>query len=297
MKSGILPVYKPEGLSSARVVARVKKTLNARKVGHTGTLDPFATGLLLCAVNKGTRISRFFLDGHKQYTATVCLGVETDTHDKTGEVTASAEPGHVKSLDEEKIRNVVAAFSGVQEQYPPVYSALKHQGRPLYKLAREGKAVQKPARTIEIFKIAVTQCDPPEIDLDIHCSSGTYIRTIAHDIGRKLGCGAHLTRLCRTMSSQFSLNDAVDVDSLDQMNREAVEQKIVSLSDALVFLPRVTASPSAAVKISYGRPLGKDELGEKEGHIRVVDRQNHILALVRYNEKQQRYDYACVFAS
>ncbi len=142
MKSGILPIHKPEGISSARVVALVKKALKAKKVGHTGTLDPFATGLLLCAINKGTRISRFFLSGHKQYTATVRLGVETDTYDKTGQVVAVAESGEVLRLAESQIKEVVDSFLGVQQQEPPSFSALKHEGQPLYKLARQGVSIK-----------------------------------------------------------------------------------------------------------------------------------------------------------
>lgn len=200
MKNGILAIHKPEGLSSARVVARVKKALGAKKAGHTGTLDPFATGLLLCAINKGTRISGYFLGGRKKYEARVCLGVETDTYDLTGQTVFSAEE-KVSKIKTEDIEVAVASFAGIQDQVPPAFSALKHQGQPLYKLARQGKKILKPPRRIEIFNIRIKNIESPHIDLEIFCSAGTYIRSIAFDLGRKLGCGAHLSKLCRTQSS------------------------------------------------------------------------------------------------
>lgn len=302
MKSGILAVHKPEGMSSARVVGMVKKALKAKKVGHTGTLDPFATGLLLCAINKGTRISRFFLDGHKRYTGTVHLGVETDTFDKTGQVVSSSSPEVTDLLTKGGIERVVRSFSGVQKQSPPVFSALKHKGQPLYKLARQGKMIQKPARTIEIFDIKMTRLDLPEVDIEVHCSSGTYIRTIAHDIGKKLGCGAHLSRLCRTMSSQFCIDKAIEVSTLAEMDKPDIEGQIIPLSEALPFLTSARVIPEVEEKIRFGKPLLKDDIRMDTGHdtatqtIRVLDDENRLLALIEFNEKKQAYDYSCVFA-
>ena len=307
MKSGILSIHKPEGISSARVVALVKKALKAKKVGHTGTLAPFATGLLLCAINKGTRISRFFLDGHKQYTATVRLGVETDTYDKTGQVVSTADPGEVLRFTENQIKEVVDSFLGVQQQEPPSFSALKHEGQPLYKLARQGVSIKKPARTIEIFDIGITRFDLPDIDIIVSCSSGTYIRSIAYDIGKKLGCGAHLTHLCRTTSCQFELESSLDMQELETMDKEVIEQRIISLSNALSFLPKAVACSRVADKIKYGQKLAKDDLPDDlpcednmvaaDPTIRVVDEENSLLALVQFNEKKRAYDYSCVFAS
>ena len=302
MTSGILPINKPEGLSSAKAVARIKRILKVKKVGHTGTLDPFATGLLLCAVNKGTRISRFFLDGHKRYTATVLLGVETDTYDKTGKIVTRVGVDRVKSIKTETIEKTVAGFCGVQEQVPPSFSALKHQGQPLYKLARQGKMIQKPPRTIEIFDIRITGIDLPCIDIDVACSSGTYIRTIAYDIGQQLKCGAHLTALCRTGSSQFTAGDALEWDELISMDTEAVEKRIVPMSEALSFLPKVFVKDPVKNKIQYGQKLGPNDLdiaaeSMPSGQtIRVLDENDNLLALVVFNEKSRGYDYSCVFA-
>lgn len=303
MKNGILPINKPEGLSSAKAVARIKKILKVKKVGHTGTLDPFATGLLLCGIDKGTRISRFFLDGHKRYTATILLGVETDTYDKTGKVVSSVGVDRVKSIENKTIEKAVAGFRGVQEQVPPSFSALKHQGQPLYKLARQGKMIQKPARTIEIFDIRITKFDLPYIDIDLFCSSGTYIRTIAFDIGQQLGCGAHLTALCRTRSSQFDIKKALEWDALVSMDRESIEKSIVPMSEALSFLPKTLVKDPVIRKIQYGQKLDPEDLGTSaellasDQTIRVVDSKNNLLALVVFNEKRKAYDYSCVFAS
>ncbi len=303
MKSGILPINKPEGLSSAAIVAGVKKVLKAKKVGHTGTLDPFATGVLLCAVNQGTRISQYFLGGHKRYTATLLLGVETDTYDRTGTIVSDAGLDRVKSIEEKTICQVVAGFQGTQEQVPPAFSALKHEGQPLYKLARQGKMVQKPARTIEIFDIRLVRFDLPRIEIEVHCSSGTYIRTIAHDIGRILGCGAHLTELCRTQSSQFAITHTLDWEAFLKTDRESIAQQIVPMSEALCFLPAIVADGPALKKIGYGQKLDLCDLEVKGDTmapgqtVRVVDNQDQLRALVVYNHSKQMYDYSCVFSS
>ncbi len=301
MKSGILSIHKPEGISSARVVARVKKALGAKKAGHTGTLDPFATGLLLCGINQGTRISRFFLDGHKRYSARICLGVETDTYDLTGETVHTAPQNVMDSLGIQDVEDAVTSFIGIQDQVPPVFSALKHEGQPLYKLARQGKKIQKPPRRIEIFDININHIKLPHLDIEVFCSSGTYIRSIAFDIGRKLGCGAHLSKLCRTQSSAFKLEDAIELDVLERLCKEVAEQRIVSLSDCLGFMPEVVVEKSIAQKVRFGQKLLKRDIGIVVGNpdqlIRVTDDKNSLLALIQLSENQQTYNYSCVFSS
>lgn len=301
MKNGIIAIHKPEGISSARVVARVKKSLGVKKVGHTGTLDPFATGLLLCAVNKGTRISRFFLDGHKRYLARVCLGVETDTYDLTGKTVFTASKNSMDSLNNEDIEQTVNSFIGVQGQVPPAFSALKHNGQPLYKLARQGKKIQKPPRRIEIFDITINHIELPNVDMEVFCSSGTYIRSLAFDIGKKLGCGAHLSKLCRTQSSAFKLEDAIQLDALEKLDKMTVEQRIVSLSDCLAFMPRIAADKRIAQKIKFGQKLSINELdlplAKPDQFIKVIDNHNDLLAIIQLNENRQEYKYCCVFLS
>ena len=300
MKSGIIAVHKPEGISSARVVARVKKALGVKKAGHTGTLDPFATGLLLCAINKGTRISGFFLGGHKRYMAGICLGIETDTYDLTGRTVFVAPENRMDALREEDVEQAVKSFIGVQDQVPPYFSALKHKGQPLYKLARQGKKIQKPPRQIEIFDISISHMNLPYVDINVFCSSGTYIRSLAFDIGRKLGCGAHLSRLCRTQSSAFILEDAIELDVLERLDKQAAEQRIVPLSDCLGFMPKILVGQSIAGKIKYGQKLTKNEIGKspaKPGQpVRLVDDHNTLLGIVQLSENQQEYNYCCVFS-
>ena len=300
MKSGIIAINKPEGLSSARVVARVKKALGAKKAGHTGTLDPFATGLLLCAINKGTRISGFFLKGRKRYAARICLGVETDTYDLTGQVVFSS-PDPIDGIKSEDIEAAVASFAGVQSQVPPVFSALKHQGQPLYKLARQGKKIQKPPRQIEIFNIHIKKIELPHVHIDVSCSPGTYIRSIAFDLGRKLGCGAHLSALCRTGSSAFKLEDAVDLETLERLDRDAALKKIMPLSDCLDFMPKIVVGHTLAKKIQHGQPLLKREIEfsaeTPDQLIRVTDEKNGLLAIIHAGESLNTYNYSCVFSS
>jgi tRNA pseudouridine55 synthase len=301
MKSGILPIHKPEGMSSAQVVARVKRILGAKKVGHTGTLDPFATGLLLCGIDKGTRISRFFLDGHKRYLARICLGIETDTYDLTGRIVSVAPKEIMETIQKQEIEAVVNSFSGIQEQIAPAYSALKHEGRPLYELARQGKMIQKPPRRIEIFDISIKQIDLPYIDIDVFCSSGTYIRSIGFDMGRKLGCGAHLSKLCRTESGSFRLENAIMLESLQNFEKAEAEKWIVPLSECLESLPRVSVDQKTIGKIKYGQKLLKIDFeftqDDHESFIRLTDTENNLLAIVQPDESGQEYKYSCVFTS
>ncbi len=301
MKSGIVAISKPEGISSARVVARVKKALGVKKAGHTGTLDPFATGLLLCGINQGTRISGYFLNGLKRYNATVCLGVETDTYDLTGRTVFKAPKNSVSILTKEMVEETIHSFIGIQDQIPPSFSALKHEGQPLYKLARQGKMIQKPPRQIEIFDICIQQIELPHVDIEVFCSSGTYIRSLAFDIGRKLGCGAHLSKLCRTQSSAFVLKDAISLGALEALDRKTAEQRIVSLSDCLEFMPKMVVDKSIAQKIKYGQTLLKNQMGsslaEPEQPVRVTDNNNDLLAIIQLNKEGREYKYCCVFSS
>lgn len=301
MKNGIIPINKPEGISSAQAVTRVKKILKVKKLGHTGTLDPFATGLLLCTINKGTKISRFFLGGDKRYTARICLGIKTDTYDLTGEIISRVPVEGIESLENSEIEKVVQSFSGVQNQVPPAYSALKHNGQPLYKLAREGNPVQKPPRQIEVFDIKILKIQLPNIDIDVHCSSGTYIRSLAYDIGEKLGCGAHLSRLCRTQSSHFRLENAVDLDTLNNKGREGAQDFIMSLSDCLYYLPKIVVEPALEKKISFGQRLSNEEIGfdnlASDQPVRVVDESDNLLAIIEWDSTREAYNYSCVFCA
>ena len=207
--NGIIIIDKPAGITSAKVVARLKEIVGARKVGHTGTLDPFATGVMICCLNRATRLARFFLSGDKKYKAVLCLGEETDTQDRTGKTISVCKD---LEFSDKEIRDVFKEFEGPVAQMPPVFSSLKHKGTPLYKLARQGKPVQKPARQIVIHYLKISDSDLPEIHFEVSCSSGTYIRALCADIGKRLGCGGHLKSLRRIESCGFSIDQALDLE-------------------------------------------------------------------------------------
>ncbi len=298
MKDGIIAVDKPEGISSGDVVDRLKKNGRARKVGHMGTLDPFATGVLLCGINSGTRLSQFFLGGSKRYNGRIQLGVETDTLDVTGERTK--ETPLTPSVTPEQIRAVIAGFEGVQQQVPPFFSAVKHKGKPLYKYARAGTRITKPPREIEISHISVEHISLPFVDIDVRCSGGTYVRTLAHDIGQALGCGASLYSLRREECCGFSLPDAVSLSDLERMTPEEIEERIVPPAESLHFFPSYTADRELEKKIGFGRKISLDDglpaFGESE-FIKVVDREGRLAAVVKYDKNSAEFNYCCVFSS
>ncbi|MBU2480803.1 MAG: tRNA pseudouridine(55) synthase TruB [Proteobacteria bacterium] len=300
MKSGIIAVHKPEGISSAAVVSRIKRLLKAKKAGHTGTLDPFATGLLLCAVNQATRISGYFLGGHKRYTAQLRLGIETDTHDLTGKIEYQAADDVMASLTKTAIKQAIVSFGGIQEQLAPSFSALKHNGQPLYKLARQGIKIQKPPRTIEIFSIDILSIELPHVNIEVYCSAGTYIRSLAFDIGKKLGCGAHLSKLCRTGSSQFDLDHAVGLEKIEAEGRDAAEELMIPLSECLPFLPGINVDDTVMQKIKYGQRVSEKDLHGKIPEpgqpLKLLDMDNALVAIVELDNDQHRINYSCVFA-
>ncbi|MCF8050192.1 MAG: tRNA pseudouridine(55) synthase TruB [Desulfobacterales bacterium] len=291
---GILLVDKPEGISSAKVVSRVKKAAGARKAGHAGTLDPFATGVLVCCLNRATRLARFFLDSEKRYRALMTLGVETDTQDATGTVVAECDPG---KPDIAEIRAAVEAFRGKFRQQPPAFSALKHRGVPLYKLARKGTPVQKPARAVQIRSIKVIGVDLPQIELDVTCSAGTYIRTLCADIGRRLGCGGHLKTLRRLKSSGFSIDEALTLEQIEQEAQAgSLAARILPMASALRSMPAAVADRQVVEKISFGRTITTSDLaGPAKGAFKVVDSGDRLVAVLEAGNDPDRYTYCGVF--
>jgi tRNA pseudouridine55 synthase len=299
---GILVVNKPEDISSAAVVKMVKRLPGVKKAGHTGTLDPFATGVLICPVNRATRLSRFFLQGSKKYCAVMTLGKETDTLDCTGKTTALCP---VPELSRETIIKTINEFAGEIQQLPPAYSALKHNGIPLYKYAREGRPVQKPARSVFIENIQVTRVKLPEIKFEVTCSAGTYIRSLCADIGKKLGCGGHLSRLTRTGSSGFSITGAVETERLRQIQTsEELNQLLIPMAEAIGNMPAIFADTRLSEKIRHGRPLSADDLEVSRqlpaaGLIRILDEKNRLIAVIEgrmeKNSEEVVWSYCCVF--
>ena len=212
---GVLLLDKPVGLSSNHALQRARRCLDAAKAGHTGTLDPFATGLLVCCMGRATKISGAMLDADKAYRATLQFGEETDSGDLTGNVVARAPDGF--AVDEASLRDALSRFQGIIEQVPPMYSALKRDGKPLYEYARQGIELERPARQVTIRRIDLLSLSGTQAEIDVACSKGTYIRTLAQDIGRVLGCHAHLAALRRTHVGPFSLDRAVTLEALQAM--------------------------------------------------------------------------------
>jgi len=213
---GVLLLDKPVGLSSNHALQRARRTLDAAKAGHTGTLDPFATGLLVCCMGRATKLSGAMLDADKTYHATLQFGEETDSGDLTGHVVARAAPGFA-GVDEAALRDVLSRFRGTIEQVPPMHSALKRDGKPLYEYARAGIELERPPRQVTIHRLELLACSGMQAEIEVACSKGTYIRTLAQDIGRALGCHAHLAALRRTHAGPFSLDRAVTLDALQAM--------------------------------------------------------------------------------
>ncbi|WP_323017175.1 tRNA pseudouridine(55) synthase TruB [Castellaniella sp.] len=213
---GVLLLDKPEGLSSNHALQRAKRTVDARKAGHTGTLDPFATGLLICCFGRATKISGAMLEADKVYEATVCFGEETDSGDLTGHIVAQADAGFA-AVTQAALESVLTEFRGEIEQIPPMLSALKRDGKPLYEYARQGIVLERPPRRITIHALDVLSCDGASARLRVHCSKGTYVRTLAQDIGRRLGCLGHLSALRRTAVGPFSIEQAIGLDALQAM--------------------------------------------------------------------------------
>ena len=278
----IISLNKPKGITSQDAVTKVKRILNIKKAGHTGTLDPMATGLLLVCVNKATRLASYFTDLDKDYRAVMKLGESTDTQDAEGTVTASSEK---VDFDESVIIGALKAFEGKIMQQPPMFSAIKHKGKALYKYAREGIEIERKPREINIYSIELLKINIPYIEFNVRCSKGTYIRTLCYDIGRKLGTEAHMTELERTTIGSFKVNDSLSPDELrSAAERAQLNDGVYTLNEALYWMPefRIRAEQSKAV--AHGTPLTlrASELSEeyKEGTpIRVTSPDGDLLAI------------------
>ncbi len=249
---GILNLNKPSGLTSHDVVAAVRRMSDQTRVGHAGTLDPMATGVLLICLGQATRVSEYLADHDKRYHAGIRLGIETDTYDAAGRI-ISEQPVAVTPA---QLEDALRGLTGKIVQRPPSYSAIKQNGVPLYKLARQGIHVEAEPRQVEIYSITITQVALPELELDIYCSKGTYIRSLAHDLGAILNCGGHLTKLVRTNIGQFRLEDSVTLDQLTDAFRQGFAERLMSpLDEALLQFEAVIVEAEMAKRIQQGNPL------------------------------------------
>ena len=273
--SGILLLDKPEGMTSNEALQRVKRLYQAAKAGHTGSLDPLATGLLPLCLGGATKFSAFLLDADKRYRVRVRLGVTTTTGDAEGEVLATAS---TEGIDAEALRAALDRFLGPIEQLPPMYSAVKHQGQRLYKLARRGIEVERTPRTVEIFSIELRDLALPDLEMDVHCSKGTYVRTLAEDIGSVLGCGAHVIGLRRTGVGPFVEGETrfVGLAELADLAAEAgdgfgeLDALLLPLESALGHWPAVRLSEDAAFYLRQGQAVLVPQ-APTEGLVRLYD--------------------------
>ena len=243
---GIILLDKPIGMSSNQALQKVKWIFNAKKAGHTGSLDPLATGLLPLCFGQATKVSEYLLDSHKKYRTVIRLGETTDTLDSEGEVLETRPV----NITEAQIEAALDQFRGKIKQVPPMYSALKKDGQPLYKLARKGQNIERPARDMTVHSLKATLIDKQHVELQVHCSSGFYIRSLAHDLGEVLGCGAHVVELRRTDIKSISVSDAVSIDFLESARLEEVLQPIDSL---LGDMPKLEISDEQAVSLTQGK--------------------------------------------
>lgn len=249
---GILLLDKRLGVSSNQALQEVKRLFNARKAGHTGSLDPLATGLLPICFGEATKVSSFLLEDDKTYYVDVQLGIVTDTGDLEGNVLSSASCSHVTLED---INQCLKNFIGEVEQIPPMYSALKHQGRKLYEFARQGKTVERKARLIRIHEIDLMNYDEGVLSLTVRCTKGTYIRTLAEDIGAFLGCGGTVKSLRRLEAGKFSIDNAVTILQLQEMSAEQLDNKLLAVDQPLKFIPHVCLSSDQANDVRQGKQL------------------------------------------
>ena len=259
--NGIVLLDKPTGLSSNHALQRVKRMFFANKAGHTGALDPLATGMLPLCLGEATKFSQFLLESDKRYVVTAKLGVRTTTSDSQGDVVCEKEV----SVSQAQLDKAVDTFRGDIMQVPSMYSALKHQGKPLYKYAREGITIDRPARPITVYEINQLRFEGDEVDLDIHVSKGTYIRTIVDDLGELLGCGAHVSMLRRTQVADYPYDKMVTIDQLDTLIEQAKEEDIspydlldpllLDMDTAVKNYPAVNITEEMGEYVLHGQPV------------------------------------------
>lgn len=275
---GVVLIDKPAGWSSNGVLQKVRWLYQAQKAGHTGALDPLATGLLPVCLGEATKFSRFLLDADKAYRATACLGVRTDTLDAEGEVTETRPIPPLQRADVEAL--LAERFTGAIEQVPPMYSALKRDGQKLYDLARQGKTVERDARPVQIHNLTLLELSGDELVIEVHCSKGTYIRTLVDEIGEALGCGAHITALRRTRHGRFSLDNAHPLDALierqQSQGHEALDGWLLPLQTLLVDLPAVQLSEGQARRFSHGNPVSRLTMTAPVGQAQVLFEQRFL---------------------
>lgn len=298
MINGIVNIYKEKGYTSHDVVAVLRKVVGQKKIGHTGTLDPDATGVLPVCLGKATKVCELLTDHDKTYEALLLLGKVTNTQDISGEVLEEKDPGQ---LTEEEVHSCIESFVGEYDQIPPMYSALKVNGKKLYELAREGKTVERKSRKVQIYKIQILEMNLPYVRMEVECSKGTYIRTLCHDIGEKLQVGGCMADLKRTKVGRFLIKDAVTLDEVRQKMEQGEEAEILTpLDQIFTELSTVTVMDTKAWMSYNGNDLPERFLLEKmewsDGQeVRVYDSRKNFIGIYQYREAQKLFHIRKMF--
>ncbi len=286
---GALLVDKPGRVTSHDVVASVRRLARQRRCGHTGTLDPFATGLLVICLGKATRLAQFVSGASKSYLATVRFGFRTDTYDRTGEVAGAISDW---SPEREELEAALEGFRGVQKQRPPLYSAKRIDGKRSHRLARAGVSVEPAAATVEVFELSLLDFDPPRARLSLSVSTGTYVRSLAHDLGEMLGCGAHLEELRRTRIGPFRVEEASTLEDLSRVAHQGrLSERLLSPAELLRELPLAVVSAGAAKLLIHGRDVPQEEFSVPEGgtlppgSIRVCGEEGELISVAHVHEE------------
>ena len=293
MMDGIIAVRKEKGYTSHDVVAKLRGILHMKKIGHTGTLDPDAEGVLPVVLGKATKLAEFLTDKDKTYEAVLHLGLETDTQDMTGTVLKELPV----SVTEEQVRAAVSSFLGEQQQIPPMYSALKVNGRKLYEIAREGKTVERKPRTVFFHSIEIQDMELPLVKISVTCSRGTYIRTLCHDLGARLGCGGCMESLERIRVGDFYVEDSLTLSEVENLAREnCMEEVLLPVEEVFSEYDRICCPPSLDKRLYNGNPFSFQELeGPAEGIFRLCDSHGTFIGIYQKDEKRRAYFPAKMF--
>lgn len=291
---GILNIYKERGFTSHDVVAKLRGIVKQKKIGHTGTLDPEAEGVLPVCLGKATKVCDLLTDRDKAYEAVLLLGQTTDTQDTTGKILERRETG---SLTEEKVEEAVHAFIGEYDQLPPMYSALKVNGRKLYELARAGQEVERKTRRVQIKSIEILSMELPRVKIRVSCSKGTYIRTLCQDIGESLGCGGCMEALLRIQAGPFGLSKSLKLSEVEQIMADGrLEDCLIAVDAMFEQLPAIHLPAEARKKIENGNPLEEDIIGPDEPgtpcdgqQVRIYTDSGRFAAVYRYEQEKRRY--------
>ncbi len=301
MINGVINVYKEPGYTSHDVVAKLRGILKQKKIGHMGTLDPNAVGVLPVCLGKATKLCNLLSEKDKTYTATMLLGIETDTQDTTGQITNQTPEEEVMKLSEEKVFDVIKSYIGEYDQIPPMFSAIKINGQKLYNLARKGEEIERPPRHCKIIDITITKIDLPRVSFHVTCSKGTYVRTLCYDIGKDLGVGACMEKLTRTRVERFDIKDSISLSQIEEIRDQGIlEQYITPVDEILDMYSKCMVSEEAEKLLYNGNIFTSRNTLLKMNHqdgqtVRVYTHDGKFIGLYMYIAEKQIYKPIKIF--